>query len=216
MWVWGWGPRGGWSSWLLNKKELTRPNSLSGAGWGEWQMGEEKAEHPDWHVRASMIHSTINWHLPGTIPDTGTQRWTRPSLARECLLSTGLSARGLIGGTDRLEGKVRVRWVSDSTISCRCLLGLGVHWVIGWYWKVLKGEVALASLCVGCGGLILYPLPRFPKLQVTWGGRRGKEGLSRRSKKQDKGKLSLNLSFCTSVRVWIGLLVYEPPLFFSW
>lgn len=215
MWVWGWGPRGGWGSWLLNKKELTRPNRLSGAGWGEWQMGEEKAEHPDWRVRASVIHSTINWHLPGTIPDTGTQRWTRPGLARGCLLSTGLSARGLIGGTET-DWKARWGWDEYQTqpslvvfigtwcsLSNRMILeapkrGSGTGQSVRWLWRTDSGSFA-----------------KMPKAAGDLRRKKRERGLSRRSKKQDKGKLFLNLSFCTSVRVWIGLLVYEP-FFFSW
>lgn len=78
--------------------------------------------------------------------------------------------------------------------------------------------MTLASLCVGCGGLILlWNSVSIAKRPEAAGGLRRKKndrGLSRRSKKQDKGKLFLNLSFCTPVRVWVGFLVYEPFFFF--
>lgn len=88
---------------------------------------------------------------------------------------------------------------------------------------ILKGsrrEVTLASLCVGCGGLILLwnSLSIAKRPEAAGGPRRKKDrGLSRRSKKQDKGKLFLNLSFCTPVRLWVGFLVYEPLfIYFFW
>lgn len=55
---------------------------------------------------------------------------------------------------------------------------------------------------------------KMPKATGDLRRKKRKRGLTRRSKKQDKEKLFLNLSFCTSVRMWIGLLVYEPFFFF--
>ena len=78
--------------------------------------------------------------------------------------------------------------------------------------------MALASLCISCGGLILiWNSVSIAKRTKAVGGLRRKKrdrGFSRRNKKQDKEKLFLNLGFCTSVRVWILFLVFEPFSFF--